>query len=47
MIFREERVTIVLSLTYSLSPEMSLEKKVMNLQLGSGVTGLYSAKYFR
>lgn len=44
VILREERVAVVLPLTFSLAPEVTLEKKAMDVQLSSGVTGLYFCK---
>lgn len=44
VILWEERLVIVLSLTFSLAPEVSLEKKAMVLQLSLGVTRLYFCK---
>lgn len=47
VILWEERVAIVLSPTFSLAPEVSLEKKAMDLQLSSGMTRLYFCKISR
>ena len=44
IILWEERVAIVLSLTFSFAPEVSLEKKAVDLQLSSGMTRLYFCK---
>lgn len=44
VILQEERVAVVLPLTFSLAPELSLEKKAMDVQLSSGMTRLYFRK---